>query len=415
MARLNRRRWVHNGKERYAWQVRWTDEAGHYRGKQFASHQKALAFLAQFDGGRRADPYEPQPNEVTVRYVAKQYIKWLADRLNNGSITYETYWATERKITLHIIERIGHLTLQAIKLHTLSTWHSRLKADRKLSAQTARDSAQRLKAIFDFAIRREWVDKNPVVGLLYELRGIPASRVRTFTFDEVVVLLRAAASRLPGKHSRTRAMLELFVNIAAFGGLRIGEIAALSLADLDAERRVLFVTKTVTSTRRVKGPKTKAGVRSVPLPGHVIDMLARWMGDGHYVKNKAGFIFAGRNGKPFQPNNITPIWYELLEQAQIAKGEKRLHFHALRHFAASWMIKNGWAITDVSSIIGHSNVSMTLDVYAHSVTDRAEYGPAMQLLADQILMSEPNERHRRKPIALLSAPKELEAAHGNCH
>ena len=73
-------------------------------------------------------------------------------------------------------------------------------------------------------------------------------------------------------------------------------------------------------------------------------------------------------------------------RAGVASGKgDPLRFHALRHFAVSWMIENGWPITDVSQIVGHANVSITLQVYAHVIKGRTQSAEAMQSLAEKLL------------------------------
>ena len=399
-ASMSRRRWQTNGEDRYAWSVRWKDEGGHYRGRQFALKADAQDFLERFNGGRTS-PYEPLIEEITVSYIAKDYLKWVASKRRDGRIGRAYEASLTRVVTLHISERIGHLRLSQVKLPQLTAWHSALKRERRLTATIARESARVLKSIFDYAIRREWVARNPVSDLLVELRGIPSTSIRVPTPNEVRALFVALEEPTHFATERSRQLARCFAHIAGFCGLRYGEIAALDYEHIDLVAGIIRVRRSVTAEGEIKGPKTKAGNRDVPVPAHVRGIIARWI-ERHAVESYGNVIFSSKNGQPLNNVNFHKYcWKPALIGAGLQRGQS-IHFHALRHFAASWMLKNGWPVTDVSAMLGHSKVNMTLDVYAHALTDMRARLPAMQALADLMVVSSEASNASQETAALPS-------------
>jgi integrase len=208
--------------------------------------------------------------------------------------------------------------------------------------------------------------------------------IRTFTSEEVLRLLAATRHRTRRFTARGGDFLECAVNIAAFCGLRYGEVMALSLDTADLDQRVFRVRHSLTRWDVLKAPKTKAGVRDVPIPTHVALMVRDWIAK-HYVPNERGLIFRTASGGAYNGGNFhNNDWGLLLVRAGLREGE-RFHFHALRHFAASWMIEHGLPLTDVASLLGHSKFDMTLQVYAHPVVGGNRRHEAMDRMASALV------------------------------
>lgn len=402
---MSRRQWDYHGQTKYAWAVRWKDKEGRYRSRQFGARSDAEAFLAKV----RVVPasiYEPLANEVTVRYVCGEYLEWYRTKVADGRVGTDTFDRLCRTVRLHIVDRIGQLLLSEADLPKLSGWHSTLMRERSLSPVVARDSASLLKSILDFAMRRDWTTTNRARDLVVELRGIPTPRVRSFHLEEVRALLAAVESPTVFGGSgaeRRRTLAACYVHLAAFCGLRFGEISALDRASLDLQRCVIHVRRNLTRSGLIKGPKTAAGSRDVPLPAQLARELQVWL-DQHAEPNSAGLVFSSAAGGRIEAGWFhTAIWGKALEAAGLGRGE-RYHFHALRHFAASWMIKGGWPITEVAAMMGHTRPSMTLDVYAHALAANRELGSSLQALTDRLVA--PGTTKTNGPVQL-SGPATL--------
>ena len=121
-------------------------------------------------------------------------------------------------------------------------------------------------------------------------------------------------------------------------------------------------------------------------------MLRKWL-DEHYLENPLRLMFSTRERREkgqerfyfiTQGNFWNRYWRPLLKRAGLDEGDG-LHFHALRHFAASWMIQAGIPITEVARMLGHAKFDMTLQVYAHPLLDVARQHETMDRMASALL------------------------------
>ena len=148
-------------------------------------------------------------------------------------------------------------------------------------------------------------------------------------------------------------------------GLRIGELCALKWADIDLEKRILTVSKTLQRIQ-IKGgstktkliltePKSETSKRSIPIPECLIEFLRKFQGDPEQ------FVLSGR-AKPIEPRTMQYRFTTILKNGDLPS----VHFHALRHMFPSNCVRLGFDIKSLSEILGHSGVEITLNRYVHS-------------------------------------------------
>lgn len=157
-----------------------------------------------------------------------------------------------------------------------------------------------------------------------------------------------------------------FFEILYFMGLRQGECQALNWNDIDFKNKKLNISKTLTS--KIKGenwsissPKTKNSIRILPLPNVIAEDLKTMYNDVSKLKDFENTWFVFGNSLPFKENNIANHKNKYCEIA----GIKQIRIHDFRHSCASFLINQGATITLVSKYLGHSKVSITLDIYSH--------------------------------------------------
>lgn len=161
--------------------------------------------------------------------------------------------------------------------------------------------------------------------------------------------------------SRYRAL----VFVAAWGGLRVGEVAGLTRSRLLPATKQVEVAETVAWVKghpHVGPPKTKAGRRRVVLPGAV------WSELEDHVRQHAGdeLVFPAPGGGYLQPTHFRRrVWKPAVKKI----GQAGLRVHDLRHTAVSLWIASGADVKAVSVRAGHASVSFTLDRYGHLYPD----------------------------------------------
>lgn len=166
---------------------------------------------------------------------------------------------------------------------------------------------------------------------------------------------------------------KLGVLICLYTGLRIGEICALRWGDVDLTGGILHIRRTVQRIRNLDwregcgqgrtkiifdAPKSRSGLRSIPLPGFLLELLR-----SHSRDDKC-YILTGRAEQFMEPRTFQNHYRNILRDA----GVEYVNFHALRHTFATNCVNLGFDAKALSEILGHSSVSITLNTYVHPST-----------------------------------------------
>lgn len=148
-------------------------------------------------------------------------------------------------------------------------------------------------------------------------------------------------------------------------GIRIGELCALQWEDIDLEKRILTVRKTMQRIQTPDGetrtklmiadPKSESSKRKIPIPDCVISILEKFRG-------KAKEYLISGEERPVEPRTMQYRFASILKNVKLPS----VHFHALRHMFASKCVKLGFDVKTLSEILGHSKVEITLNRYVHS-------------------------------------------------
>jgi integrase len=178
--------------------------------------------------------------------------------------------------------------------------------------------------------------------------------------------------------------LEALYRVALMLGLRRGEVLGLRWVDVDLVARTLRVAQTV---QRVGGklaigePKTRRSRRTLPLPEALARSLTAHRGRQRADRERAGdawsgcgLVFTTRFGTPLEPRNVVRAFKILLAHA----GLPDIRFHDLRHSCASLLVAAGHHPRVVMETLGHSQIGITMDTYAHI------YSGTLRAVADTI-------------------------------
>ncbi|MFG2194458.1 tyrosine-type recombinase/integrase [Streptomyces sp. NPDC048639] len=271
--------------------------------------------------------------------------------------TYDKYEAHAR---LYLVPMIGAKRLESLGVADVRRFLVQL--ENKTTAATAKESHRVLRTALTAACREELVTRN--VASLVEPPRAKSRELSPWTLEETLDFLAAA---------RKDPLYGAFV-LAVAMGLRRGEIVGLRWTDVDLDQRVLYVRQ---QTQRRRGvlydddPKGRRR-RAVPLPAMCIAPL-RWhrMRQAE-AKQRAGdawtdegYVFATRTGRPVEPRNVYRSFTRVAESA----GLRVIRLHDARHGCATLLTAAGVAPRVVMEILGHSQISITMDVYTHVVQD----------------------------------------------
>ena len=206
-----------------------------------------------------------------------------------------------------------------------------------------------LRDIFRAAVENGLVAKTPVSDRL-KAGGKAAEEKVTLTPNEEAALLDAV------ENLRAKTFLLLCLRT----GARRGEALALRYEDIDFDAKVVHIRRNAIvkeqETTISNELKTKAGRRNVPLP----EDLEAWLTE-HGPKDKTGYIFSTRNGKPLTLSAFRSMFRLIARELP----EKHITAHILRHTYITRLFEAGLDIKEIQYLAGHSTVDMTLSVYTH--------------------------------------------------
>lgn len=287
---------------------------------------------------------------------------WL-DRCERERVKPRTYSRYKGLIVQHILPELGDTQIDDLGRRQISEFLTAHQADgnlrgEALSATSTNLMLTVLNAAFTYACDMDLLPANPC-DRIRRVPGTP-SRVEAFTREEQRRLEEAIAA---GEDRR------LFgIRLCLYTGLRIGELLGLEWQDVDMEKGILHIQKTVYREKNAEGewqlfvdrPKTAASERMVPLPGYLAEDLRIYR-----IGAQSEFVIENKKAERMSIRSYQYLFERLTEKA----GVRKLNFHALRHTFATRALECGMDIKTLSELMGHKNATITLNRYAHSMMD----------------------------------------------
>ena len=287
---------------------------------------------------------------------------WL-DRCERERVKPRTYSRYKGLIVQHILPELGDTQIDDLGRRQISEFLTAHQADgnlrgEALSATSTNLMLTVLNAAFTYACDMELLPANPCD----RIRRVPGSpsRVEAFTREEQRRLEEAIAV------SEDRRLFG--IRLCLYTGLRIGELLGLEWQDVDMEKGILHIQKTVYREKNAEGewqlfvdrPKTAASERMVPLPGYLAEDLRIYRRGA-----RSEFVIENKKAERMSIRSYQYLFERLTEKA----GVQKLNFHALRHTFATRALECGMDIKTLSELMGHKNATITLNRYAHSMMD----------------------------------------------
>lgn len=231
------------------------------------------------------------------------------------------------------------------------------KLDYGLSQKSVRDMLVVLRMVLKYAVKNGLMEHREI-----DVK-FPTERER----KEVQVLSRNSQQRIMRHLKENLSPMNLGIYICLCTGLRIGEICALKWEDIDMDSGMIRISKTIQRIYVKNGtdchteviidtPKTMNSMRMIPIPRDLRRML-------HAHRRSAdGKCFLITNSpRPVEPRTYRNYYNKLMNELKMPK----LKFHSLRHSFATRCIESRCDYKTVSALLGHSNISTTLNLYVH--------------------------------------------------
>ena len=272
--------------------------------------------------------------------VAQYLARWLESI--RGTVRESTWVRHEINVRVHLKPALGEVRLGKLNPLQVQSLY-RCKLDEGKSAASVLNMHSTLSKALKQAVRWRLVPMN--VCLAVVLPRVTKPEIQDLDTQQMKALLKAA---------RDTDLYPLWVLMATTGA-RVGEALGPRWDDLDLETRTLRVNRTVYRSMSSL-PKTDSSRRTIKLSTLATDALRQH-------PQKCEWLFPTSRGTTINVNNLRyRSWKQLLERAGLPSG---IRIHDLRHSAATLLLSRGVPVKVVSEMLGHSDVSITLSIYAH--------------------------------------------------
>mgnify|MGYP004669139411 CR=1 FL=1 len=294
------------------------------------------------------------------KYIAYQ---WLSSvRIKNKIPTYIKY---EHIIINHLIPAFGNyemIQIDTLKINDFimeKSQNGRINLLGGLSPKSVKDILCVLKQIIKYA-------KSLDIEINSNL-SITEPRVLK---KDVSILSKENQKILELYLYNNINLLNLGILLVLYTGLRLGEICALTKKDIDLTNNIIKISKTMQRIKNpnkqaesktiilIDTPKSISSIRSIPIPAFLVPTMQELLSG----LSPDSYILTGFENKFIEPRNYENIFKRILKECQL----ENIHFHALRHTFATRAVEANFDIKTLSELLGHSNVSITLNKYVHS-------------------------------------------------
>jgi len=350
----------------YAWKLVPTDKTPTGKRDDISLREKEKAIHKDLDDG-----IDTVGKKMTVcQLYAKQ-------NRHRGNIKYNTKIGRERLMKLLEQDRLGSSSIDSVKMSDAKEWALRM-AEKGIAYNTISNDKRSLKAAFYTAIQDDCIRKNP------------------FDFKLNTVIEDTTQPKVPLSAIQEKELLDFVQSDEVYRkyyddliilldtGLRISEFCGLTDTDVDFENRIVNVDHQLLYGGEIgyyiEPPKTESGIRQLPMTERVYEsfrnVLKRRKGTKPIiVDGYSGFLFIGEQGNLKTASNYDSMFRGLVKKysksRKVALPEVTTP-HTLRHTFCTNKANAGMNPKALQYLMGHSNIIMTLNYYAHANFESAK-------------------------------------------
>ena len=318
-----------------------------------------------------ADGIDPIGKKMTVCQLYAKYIR------QRGNVKRGTKKSREQLMKLLSDDKLGAASIDSVKLSDAKEWALRMQ-EQGVAYNTICNSKRSLKAIFYMAIQDDCIRKNPF--------DFPINDVINDDTEPKVPLTPAQEEELLKFMQDDPVYAKYYdeVVILLETGLRISELCGLTETDLNFEKRFVNVDHQLLRSTEdgyyIETPKTDSGFRQVPMSAAAYEAFQRVLQNRRGAKaievdGYSNFLFLNRDGLPKVAVNYDAMFKCLAKKFNKCHKEPLppvMTPHTMRHTFCTRMANAGMNPKALQYIMGHANIVMTLNYYAHATFNSAQ-------------------------------------------
>lgn len=285
---------------------------------------------------------------ITFSNLVAAYLEYIIPRIKETTLeSKKTIIATK------ILPYFGNKILKDISGNDIAKWQT-LMIKSNASKTYIKTINTHLSAIFNYAKKFYGLQVNPL-HITGSIGRRLSDRMDFYTIDEFHKFYSAVKDRPESK---------IIFPLLFFSGMRVGELLALTKKDFNYEKRTVSINKTYTRLHKrdvITDPKTPTSILTIKLPNFIFELLDEYISQLYDYSPSDRLFVVSR----------AYLLSEMLRGAQKA-NLKRIRIHDLRHSHASVLINKNYSPALISKRLGHTNITTTLQIYAHLYPERED-------------------------------------------
>lgn len=291
----------------------------------------------------------------SVAELANEWLLLRSPQLKASSIAKYT-----NMLNLYLLPTFGEQEVSVISRSDIIQWSRKLLTSggakgKGLAPKTVNSILSLLRNILEFAAKEKYI---PIA----DIRDISVKQPQ----NPMRILSRAEQQRLSAYLLENLTPCNMGILLCLYTGLRIGEICALTWADILIEEQCLYIHQTMQRVQ-VKGnagkktkvvimpPKSECSIRRIPIPDEIRQLLIT------IQKQDEAYLLTGMVHSYVEPRNMENRFKAVTRECDISD----VNFHALRHTFATRCVELGFDVKSLSEILGHASVNITMNRYVH--------------------------------------------------
>ena len=353
---------------------RYTDS---YTGKRTSVYANDLPELRRKE---KAIAKDIDDNILTDASVKKLTLNTLFERYldiniidDSTRVNYKNMWR------IHVENTIGNIKVVNLKTSHIMGLYSKMSND-KYAHSTIQYIQLMIFPTLEMAVGDDIIRKNPAKNALSPEYGEEPKKKEALGIAEQEGLLDFMS-----KSNVYRKYIPL-MTIMLETALRCGELIGITFNDIDFKNKELYINHQLTYKNykdgngcifRIKKPKTKAGIRTIPLTDRACEAFREQKKQNFQagifctfeIEGVSDFVFLTKNGRPMMPSALNNVLYNIVRNYNSYVGDgqtiERFSSHVMRHTGCTNMARAGINVKVTQYVMGHTNSNVTMDVYNH--------------------------------------------------
>lgn len=295
-------------------------------------------------------------NRITFKMISETWLNTTKPQVKES-----TYVKYVNLLNTYIFPYFGDQCIEDINYEYIEYFSTEMltqggKNSNGLSAKTVNDCLVLIRTILAYAANHGYNPQCSGKGI--SIRQ-PAKELSVLSMNDQKLLFNYLYSNLDN--------INLGILLSLLTGLRIGEICALKWEDISIPEKTVYVHSTMqriqivepmeakTKTKiSITAPKSSCSIRKIPLSDEIITIMEQF-------EKQSGFVLTGNDTSYIEPRSMHNHFKRVCKSA----GIDPVNFHVLRHTFATRCVELGFDVKSLSEILGHANVSITLNRYVH--------------------------------------------------